>query len=85
MKRHPRPRDFHTVQSGNGREPNTSRDDVHARVAALAYSFYERRGREHGHDVEDWIQAEKSILEETTSRQNGSRARSGRQAASRET
>ena len=85
MKRHPRPRDFHAVQSGNGRETNTSRDDVHARVAALAYSFYERRGREHGHDVEDWIQAEKSILEETTPRQDGSPARRGRDAASPKT
>jgi hypothetical protein len=42
---------------------------LHERVAALAYSFYERRGCEHGHDVEDWIQAEKTVLEEIASRQ----------------
>lgn len=81
MKRHPRPRDFHAVQSGNGQETHTSGDDVHARVSALAYSFYERRGHEHGHDVEDWIQAEKTILEETASRQNGSRVRRERETA----
>jgi hypothetical protein len=42
---------------------------LYDRVAALAYSFYERRGHEHGHDVEDWIQAEKAVLEEIASRQ----------------
>jgi hypothetical protein len=42
---------------------------LHDRVAALAYSIYERRGCQHGHDVEDWIQAEKAILEEIASRQ----------------
>lgn len=85
MKRHPKPRDFRTVQSGNGLETNTSCDDVNARVAALAYSFYERRGREHGHDVEDWIQAEKTILGETASRQGGRRIRRERDAASPKT
>ena len=31
-------------------------------VRALAYDFFERRGREHGHDVEDWLRAEEMIL-----------------------
>ena len=33
-----------------------------ARVAQLAYSLYEQRGRKDGHDVEDWIQAEQTVL-----------------------
>ena len=39
-------------------------DDLHARVAALAYSFYERRSYEDGYDFEDWLEAERRILTE---------------------
>ena len=60
----------------NGRKPEgSSADDVHARVAVLAYSFYEQRGCQDGHDVEDWIQAENTIREEVALRQNGGRTR----------
>jgi len=66
MKHDAKPRHFREVQTVKGREVrSTAADDLYARVAALAYTFYERRGGEHGHDVEDWIQAEKTILEET--------------------
>lgn len=37
-------------------------EDVHARIAALAYQLYEQRGREDGHEVEDWLAAEQRIL-----------------------
>jgi Protein of unknown function (DUF2934) len=37
-------------------------EDAHARIAALAYQLYEQRGREEGHDVEDWLDAERKIL-----------------------
>ncbi|MDF0642403.1 MAG: DUF2934 domain-containing protein [Nitrospira sp.] len=30
----------------------------HARIAAHAYAIYEQRGRQDGHDVEDWLAAE---------------------------
>ncbi len=74
MKRHARPRDFRTVQSQNGAEPEPPAfEDLHARVSVVAYAFYERRGREDGHDVEDWIQAENIVREEMASRQNGGR------------
>ena len=43
--------------------------------ARLAYELYLRRGGEHGHDVEDWLEAER-ILSETISRSNGRRSRS---------
>jgi len=39
-----------------------SSNHLYARVAELAYSLYEQRGREDGHDVEDWIQAEQTLL-----------------------
>ena len=66
MKHNAKPRHFRAVQTHNGGEvASTASGDLYARVAALAYSFYERRGHEHGHDVEDWVQAEQTILEES--------------------
>ena len=35
--------------------------DSTAEVAGLAYSYYEARGREDGHDVEDWLKAEQEL------------------------
>lgn len=32
-----------------------------ARVRAAAYALYEARGQEHGHDVDDWLQAEAAL------------------------
>jgi hypothetical protein len=78
MKRHTKPRDFRTVQSGHrGAQDDSSSDDVCARIAVLAYDLYERRGRGHGYDVEDWIQAEKAVLEQIASQHGGSSTRSG--------
>ena len=34
-------------------------------VAQRAYALYLARGREGGHDVEDWLQAERELLETT--------------------
>lgn len=39
-------------------------DDLRTRIAARAYSFYERRGYEDGFDFEDWLEAERRILAE---------------------
>jgi hypothetical protein len=39
-------------------------DDLRARIAARAYSFYERRGYEDGYHLEDWLEAERKILTE---------------------
>jgi hypothetical protein len=39
-----------------GRE-RPSRDEI----ARLAYHFYETRGRPHGHDVDDWLFAEREL------------------------
>ena len=33
-------------------------------VARVAYELYLRRGREHGYDVEDWLEAERLLQEE---------------------
>jgi hypothetical protein len=31
-------------------------------IRLRAYEFFEQRGQEHGHDVEDWLTAEAEIL-----------------------
>jgi hypothetical protein len=32
-----------------------------AEIARLAYDFYEMRGRRDGHDVDDWLSAEREL------------------------
>ena len=49
----------------------TAKTDVVTRVSAeaisrRAYSLFEARGSEHGHDVEDWLVAETELLTATT-------------------
>lgn len=31
-------------------------------IGSHAYSLYEQRGREHGHDLDDWLRAESEVL-----------------------
>lgn len=45
---------------GNGDQSHS----LHAKIAALAYELYERRGRWDGYDVEDWLKAEEQIRRE---------------------
>jgi len=33
-------------------------------IAARAFALYCERGRQHGRDVEDWLQAERELLQE---------------------
>jgi DUF2934 family protein len=35
--------------------------DIHARIANRAYELYERGGRQEGHALHDWLQAEGEI------------------------
>jgi len=39
-------------------------DMLHERIARKAYELYEQRGWQHGHDVENWLEAERLILAE---------------------
>ncbi|MDM0085553.1 DUF2934 domain-containing protein [Variovorax sp. J31P179] len=36
-------------------------DDRQARIRAAAYAAWERRGRPAGHELEDWLEAERSL------------------------
>ena len=35
---------------------------VRQRIAELAYRIYEGRGRQPGHELEDWLEAERRVL-----------------------
>jgi len=37
------------------------------RVAQRAYERYEARGREDGHDMEDWLEAERELKQDVSS------------------
>ncbi len=37
-------------------------DGIRERVSSRAYELYERRGADHGRDLEDWVAAENEVL-----------------------
>jgi len=34
----------------------------HEQIAELAHRYWAERGRQHGHDAEDWLRAERELL-----------------------
>jgi len=36
---------------------------IHEEIARVACELYEKKGRTHGHDLEDWLEAEKIVME----------------------
>ena len=36
--------------------------DLHRRIAKVAFELYLRRGRVHGHDLDDWFAAERIVI-----------------------
>jgi hypothetical protein len=36
---------------------------IHDDITRVAYELYEKRGRAHGHELEDWLEAEKIVME----------------------
>ena len=42
-------------------EPATY-EQFHEQVRRRAYELYEQRGGEHGHDLDDWLQARSELL-----------------------
>jgi len=43
-------------------EPIVVGQALQGRIAEKAHELYEGRGRTHGHDLEDWFEAEKMVL-----------------------
>jgi len=46
---------------GMGPRTGGRRAPTHDEIAQLAFSLYESRGRQDGHDVEDWLRAEEEL------------------------
>lgn len=40
--------------------------DFQEKVRVRAYELFEQRGSEHGHDIEDWLQAELELIQQKT-------------------
>lgn len=36
---------------------------MHAEIARIAHELYEKRGMAHGHELEDWLEAERIVME----------------------
>jgi len=59
-----------TINPKNDRVPAPTRAEsqhkyyeiLGSRIADKAYELYVQRGHEHGHDLEDWLEAERQIL-----------------------
>ena len=41
----------------------TVKRPTHQEIAARAYQLYLQRGRQEGHDVDDWLQAEYELMQ----------------------
>ena len=45
----------------NSHALSLSPDDLHIVIAKRAYELYGERGYRHGHDLDDWLEAEREI------------------------
>jgi hypothetical protein len=46
---------------------NRSGQATNRDIARRAYELYEKRGRKHGHDLDDWLQAERELQDALSS------------------
>ena len=53
-----------SIKRGPFSEQARSPEVTQEKIAQRAYSLYEARGRQEGHDLDDWLQAERELLEE---------------------
>lgn len=45
----------------NKPEANPSAEEVQEQIRQRAYELYEARGREDGHELDDWLQAQSEV------------------------
>jgi len=59
------PSPFNSAQTHKDERSLPDRDGVALRekIRERAYQLYEQRGRDHGHDREDWARAEEEVLD----------------------
>lgn len=51
-----------TIRTAATQIEPTRLEDVQEQVRRRAYELFELRGREDGHDLEDWLQAESELV-----------------------
>jgi H+-transporting ATPase len=56
------------MPSNPTKKPLAEAKPLEDQIRQRAYELYEERGREDGHDVEDWLHAEKEIMEQKVRR-----------------
>jgi hypothetical protein len=54
--------DLATGEWGMGMYTGGRTSPTHDEIAELAFSLYESRGRQDGHDTEDWLRAEQELV-----------------------
>ena len=55
------------IEPGSHGSTDTTQSDVHrhhfhARISERAYALYEQHGREDGHALDDWLEAERQVV-----------------------
>jgi hypothetical protein len=56
-----RPSDAISERASEEEESERARADARGQISSRAYEIYQERGYSHGHDVEDWLEAERQL------------------------
>lgn len=52
------------IRSSTTQQTTESTSDLQEQIRRRAYELYEQRGREDGHELEDWLQAELEVTQQ---------------------
>jgi len=62
------------MKSRTTRDPQSDETTAQQTIQQRAYDLYLRRGQEQGHELEDWLQAEREMMEQPGHQKVGSHA-----------
>lgn len=62
------------MKSRTTRDPQSDETPAQQTIQQRAYDLYLRRGQEQGHELEDWLQAEREMREQQGHQKVGSHA-----------
>ena len=58
-------------------------EELRRKIAERAYFYFLERGGEHGHDIEDWLRAEREVLTELNQTRNARQHRTSSKKSAR--
>ena len=58
------PVESRSIEHTSTHQPGEQFRDAHTRISERAYALYEEHGREDGHALEDWLEAEQQVFNE---------------------